>query len=92
MKEVNRNTGIPHNIIMEGRERVSVSGVLDVENFDEKEIVMETSKGCLTISGDGLRVEKLSIEAGDTIIEGNIVCVEYNDQRGRGGSFWSKIF
>lgn len=81
-----------HNVILEGRERVSISGVVDVESFDEQEIVMETCKGNLIITGEGLKVEKLSIETGDTIIEGNITGMEYSDKGSSKGSFWSKIF
>ena len=81
-----------HNVILEGRERISISGVIDVESFDEGEIIMETCKGNLIISGEGLKVEKLSIETGDTVVEGNITGLEYSEKGSNKGSFWSKIF
>ena len=90
--EMQNNTNIPHNIIVEGREKISISGVLDVESFDENEIVLETSRGDMIISGEDMRVEKLSIEAGDTIIEGHIMCIEYNDKIRKKEGFWSRIF
>lgn len=83
---------VPHNIILEGRRKISISGVLDVESFDEHEIIIETSKGMLTITGEDMRVDKLNIESKDTVIEGNIVCIEYNDAIREHGSFWSRIF
>ena len=31
---------LPHNIILEGRERLSISGVEDVDSFDEASVVV----------------------------------------------------
>ena len=39
------------NILMENRERMSISGVLDVESFDEESVVVETEMGTLVIKG-----------------------------------------
>lgn len=83
---------IPHNAIIEGREKLSITGVLDVESFDENEIIAETTRGTMIINGEDLRVEKLSIETGDAVIEGLVCCIEYNDRKTRKESFWSKIF
>ncbi len=83
---------IPHNIIMQNREKLSVSGVEDVENFDDREIVMYTSRGKLTIQGTDLRIERLSVEEGDLTIEGTIDTLVYSAQtRGHGG-FLSRLF
>ncbi|MDR0861676.1 MAG: sporulation protein YabP [Oscillospiraceae bacterium] len=70
----------PHNIIMENRRRVSVSGALDVESFDENEIIMSTSQGVLFIRGSDLRIGKLSLDTGDVAIEGQISKLEYEDE------------
>lgn len=83
---------LPHNVIIEGREKISISGVIDVESFDENEILIETSIGNMCIVGEDMRVEKLSIETGDTVIEGRITCIEYNDRKTTREGFWSKIF
>jgi len=90
--EMLKSPDTPHNVIIEGRGRISISGVLDVESFDENEIILDTSCGSMFISGEDMRVEKLSIETGDTVVEGHIICIEYNDKKAGKQGFWSKLF
>lgn len=86
------NTGVPNNVIIEDRKRMSISGVLDVESFDENEISLNTTGGNILVTGEDMRVERLSIETGDIVIEGFIICIEYSDKhRGKEG-FWSRLF
>lgn len=83
---------IPNNIIMQNRKKLSVSGVQDVENFDERMVVLYTSCGKLTVEGVGLHIERLSVEDGDLTIEGTVDSLEYSaDSRSRGG-FFSRLF
>ena len=57
-----------HNIIMENRKKVSVSGVDDVESFNEEEIVLHTeNQGILILKGAGLHINKLNVDSGDVI-------------------------
>ena len=51
-----------HHIILEEREQLSVSGVEEVESFDESTIVMLTSRGTLVVRGEELHIEKLSLD------------------------------
>lgn len=82
----------PQNIVLEGRERATVTGVLEVVSFDENEVVMQTSHGMLTVSGDGLHVEKLTLEAGELVIAGRVDAMLYTDGQGSRGGFWSRLF
>lgn len=59
-----------HHILLEGREQLTVSGVEEVESFDENTIVMVTSKGTLVVRGEDLHIEKLSLDGGDLKVEG----------------------
>ena len=54
----------PHNLILEDRRRLSVSGVMEVISFDDSQVVMETDRGVLTVDGGELHVEKLSLDVG----------------------------
>ena len=84
---------LPHNVIMEGRKKLSVSGVDDVESFDENEVVMSTSQGILIVRGSGLRVEKLSLDSGDVVLEGELDKLEYEDDiKTQGGGLFSRLF
>ncbi len=75
-----------HHILLEGREQLTVSGVEEVESFDENTIVMSTVKGTLVVRGEELHIEKLSLDGGDLKVEGSVDSLTYeDDRRGRGG-------
>ncbi len=80
-----------HHLILEDRERLTVSGVEEVESFDENTIVMETAQGVLIVRGEGLHIEKLSLDGGDLKVEGMVEALTYEElRRGRGG-FLSRL-
>ena len=68
-----------HHIILEEREQLSVSGVEEVESFDENTIVMLTNRGTLIVRGEELHIEKLSLDGGDLKVEGTIDSLTYED-------------
>ena len=71
------NTGILQNLILENREKLSISGVSDVLSFDDQIIIIETDLGLLTIKGENIRINKLSIDTSEVIIEGkDATCTE----------------
>ncbi len=67
------------NIIMENREKISVTGVIDIHSFDDELVLAQTDLGILTIKGDDLKMNKLNLENNELIIEGKIVAVAYSD-------------
>ena len=82
-----------HNIIMENRNTLSVSGVTAVDNFDEKEILIYTQLGELTVTGKNLHVNSMSIETGEMTVEGDIWGLNYGDKDRKGPvSFIGKLF
>ena len=82
----------PHSLVLEERRRLNVSGVSEVLSFDEEQVVMETALGQLTVEGEGLHVEKLSLDAGELTLEGNIQSLSYSRETKRRGSVWSRVF
>ena len=84
---------INHNVIMEGRKKLSVSAVEEVGAFDENSDTLKTSMGTLTVKGDKLHVNKLSVETGDVDIEGMINSCTYKaDEENTAKGFFGKIF
>jgi sporulation protein YabP len=81
----------PHSLTLEGRNLLSVSGVEDVESFDENEIVMLTSQGDLIVRGSGLHIGKISLDVGELKVAGLITDLSYEEQAPAGG-FWSRLF
>lgn len=81
-----------HRLQLEGREKLSVSGVEDVVWFDENCIVTTTSAGTLIITGEELHIGKLSLDGGEMQVDGRIDAVTYEDTEVRQGSFLSRLF
>lgn len=79
--------GAPHHVVLEERRTLTVSGVEDVERFDENAIVLSTARGAMVVSGENLHIEKLSLDGGDLKVEGEIDAISYEDDApaGRGG-------
>lgn len=80
-----------HSISMENRCRLDVSGVEDVESFDETVIVMKTTQGDLIVRGSGLHIGKISLDVGQMSVEGAISELGYEEKL-PGRSFWQRVF
>ncbi len=80
MNEVNKKDTAIHSLILEGRKRLSVSGVTDVDSFDENTVLLYTNMGELTVKGSDLHVNDLSVTSGEMNIEGDIQAVIYGDK------------
>lgn len=81
-----------HRLELTGRERLIVSGVDDVERFDETGIIMSTAAGTLIVTGENLHIGKLSLDGGELHVDGHIDSVSYEDgSTGRGGLL-SRLF
>ena len=73
-----------HSLTLEGRERLSLSGVEDVSGFDENQIVLTTAQGELSIRGQELHIERIDLEAGALELRGRIQELSYGEPA-RGG-------
>lgn len=74
-----------HHLSMEGREQLTVSGVENVDRFDDTNIVMSTSEGLLIVTGEGLHIGKLSLDGGELHVDGRIYSITYEDDDDYGG-------
>ena len=92
-KSQSRNDTI-QNRDLENRRKLSISGVLDVLSFDDQIVILETDLGMLTIKGDDLRINKLSIDTTEVVIEGNINSLSYSEKQDKksSGGLIGKIF
>lgn len=85
-------TGGIHRLELDGRERLVISGVEDVERFDENGIVVSTSVGILTVTGEGLHIGKLSLEGGELHVDGRIDALAYEEPAISGGGLLRRLF
>lgn len=79
-----KNTKTEHNIILENRRTLTISGITDVDSFDEKAVCLYTQLGELTVQGKELHIDAMSIETGDMTITGDIWSVIYGDKDRKG--------
>ena len=88
------NTAVIQNLVLENREKLSISGVIDVLSFDDQVVVVETELGLLNIKGDNLRINKLSLDTSEVVVEGEIYRLNYTDKNPdkKSGSIIGKIF
>lgn len=83
MQELNNGSIISekqHTVIMENRKTLSIAGITDIDSFDEREIVLYTKMGELTITGRDLHINAISIENGNMSVEGDIWSLQYGDK------------
>ena len=67
----------PHRLTLDSRSRLSVTGVLEVESFDESTVVLHTARGGLVIRGGTLQLKTLSIDGGQVAVNGTIDSLSY---------------
>jgi len=89
-KEMDR--ALSHRLELEGRERLTISGVEDVERFDETEIVMMTSAGILSVTGEELHIGQLSLEGGELHVDGRIDAISYEEPVQPRGNLLHRLF
>ena len=80
-----------HHVILEEREQLVVSGVEEVESFDENTILLTTAQGGLEIQGEGLHIEKLSLDGGDLKVEGRVNALLYQSEGGHRGGLFARL-
>lgn len=88
-------SNILQNIVLENREKLTISGVLDVLSFDDQIVILETELGLLTVKGENIRISKLSLDTTEVIVEGTIFSLSYSEKnldKKSASSFIGKIF
>ena len=68
-----------HNLILEERGSLTVTGVEDIDSFDDQTVVIYTGLGELTVRGNQLHIERIDLQAGA-------------DQPAVRGGFFARIF
>lgn len=81
-----------HKVTLVDRERLEITGVEEVESFDETTIIMSTSLGALIVRGEGLHIETLSLDGGALKVEGRVESLTYEEPRETGGGLLSRLF
>ena len=81
-----------HNIIIENRNKIVISGVRDIESFNENEIILLTHSGGLKLKGRGFEIGKVSTDSGEAEMTGEVVSVHYSNAERTPNNIITKIF
>ncbi len=81
----------PHNLIVEDRRTMTVTGVTRIVSYDENGATLETQQGTLMVGGKELQVSELSIQTGELKIYGQIDYLQYSDTRQNSGGFFKRL-
>lgn len=95
MEDLKKVTNTFQNIVLENREKLNITGINDVLSFDDQIIIIETELGLLTIKGEDLKINKLSIDTSDFTVDGKINSLVYSSSDGgisKNKNILSKIF
>ncbi|MEG0073868.1 MAG: sporulation protein YabP [Clostridia bacterium] len=92
-RNVNIKSPLNHSVVIENRERINLTGVIDIHSFDDELALVETELGILMIKGDNLKMNKLNLENNELIIEGKIAALNYSDSaETKKGNMFNKLF
>lgn len=69
-----------HHAILENRSKLMLTGVTDIDSFDDRAVILYTQLGELTVFGKNLHMNQISIESGEVSIDGEIHAMRYGDR------------
>jgi len=83
-----------HNITINERKNIVISGVKKIDSFDDEEFLLETSMGYLIIKGTSLEIIKLDTYQGNVSIKGKVNSINYleNNKKEKEESMFNKLF
>lgn len=83
---------LPHRLVLEGRGKLTITGITEIESFDENTIVLYTTRGTLVVHGRQLHLAMLSVDGGQANVDGTIDSMVYEDEKPGSGSLLSRLF
>ena len=80
-----------HSMSLEGRAKLRLTGVEDVDRFDDQTVAARTVMGELVIKGEGLHIGSLNVDTGELLLEGRVDALLYREAPVKGGLL-AKLF
>jgi len=81
-----------HNITIQERKNIMITGVKKIESFDNEEFLLETTMGNIIIKGTDLEIIKLDTYQGSVSIKGVVNSLSYNNTNKKEDGVFSKLF
>ena len=71
------------SLMLENRKKLTVNGVIEVINFNEDQILLNTDVGTMIVKGRELKMNKLDVQNGDVIITGQVDSFVYTSDKSK---------
>lgn len=84
-----KSIAAPHRLTLDNRQQLSLTGITEVESFDDTVVILHTAADTLIIRGENLHLR--SLDSGQVLVDGTISTIAYEAARPVGG-FFSRIF
>ena len=82
-----------HDIVLEDRRNMKLTGIVEISSFDERKIVLETEQEKLTVTGNLLHILNFNTQTGEVRLEGIIDSLVYEDIKKKDRiRLWDRIF
>lgn len=84
-----------HNVTINERKNIVITGVKKIDSFDNEEFLLETSMGYIIIKGEGLEIIKLDTYQGNVSIKGKLSSLNYMEgksKKEKEDGVFSKLF
>ena len=82
----------PHNMIMENRKKLMMTGIREVESFDEQTVSLLLENAVLAIRGRNLSISRLNVDTGEVSVTGEIYAVIYSDNNAKQSGLFGRLF
>ncbi len=87
-------TAQEHKVEINRRKEIEISGVKELDSFDNEEFLLETTMGYLVVRGQQLQLKNLNVEEGFVQITGKMYEMTYVDDHSgeRAKGLFGKLF
>lgn len=92
MNEEKRTLLAPHNVVLNDRKKLSLTGIEEVIGCDEEVLTVKTSMGELTVTGSRLHIGSFNRATGELNIDGSIREILYADSTPENKGFLKRLF
>lgn len=80
-----------HNLLLEDRKKLKLTGVTDVDSFDESAATAYTVLGELQIAGEDLRVLSFNTDTGELLLAGTVLSLCYSDNAPKKAGLFARL-
>ena len=81
-----------HNITIDNRNKIIITGITEVTSYDSNTIVASSSVGDLIVQGNKLHIGNFDRAQGKLSVDGSLDAVQYVDVRPKSESLFSRLF